>query len=41
VARFSSLHIMTPLGTASKHPSDSAAKQDANLDAAKVFFKNP
>ncbi|RKZ35495.1 MAG: hypothetical protein DRQ49_19350 [Gammaproteobacteria bacterium] len=31
---FPPVHIMTPLGTASKHPSYSAAKQDANSDAA-------
>jgi hypothetical protein len=32
--KFPPVHIMTPLGTASKHPNYSAAKQGANLDAA-------
>ncbi len=32
--KFPAVHIMTPLGMASKHPSYSAAKQGANLDAA-------
>jgi hypothetical protein len=31
---FPPVHIMTPLGTASKHPKYLVAKQEANLDAA-------